>query len=82
MPDDIFFGILEEENGTRLFAAENGKKWTLADLPADIPLGERISVRGVRVKDQPGAYGWSFRNRHRGIGLHGRQRNQPRHRPH
>ncbi len=29
-----------------------------------------------------GAYGWSFRNRHRGIGLHGRQRNQPRHRPH
>ncbi len=60
MPDDIFFGTLEQKNGTRLFAAEDGKKWTLADLPADIPLGERISVRGVRIKDQPGVFDWSF----------------------
>jgi len=60
MPDDYFFGILVEENGTRLFSAEDGQKWSLAELPADVPLGVRISVRGVRVKDQPGVFDWSL----------------------
>lgn len=59
MPDDIFFGTLVEENNTRMLAAEDGQKWSLADLPADVPLGVRISVRGVRVKDQPGVFDWS-----------------------
>ena len=60
MPDDYFFGTLGEENGARLFSAEDGRKWSLADLPADVPLGVRISVRGVRVKGQPGVFDWSF----------------------
>jgi hypothetical protein len=60
MPDDFFFGTLIEENTARLLAAEDGQKWSLADLPADVPLGVRISVRGVRVKGQPGVFDWSF----------------------
>ena len=59
MPDDTFFGDFIEQNGTRLFISEDGKKWTLQDVPADVPLNERMSVRGVRVQDQPGLFNWS-----------------------
>ncbi len=54
MPDDYFFGTLVEENGARLFLAEDGQKWSLADLPEEVPLGVRISVRGVRGKGPAG----------------------------
>ena len=41
MPDDYFFGTLSEENGSRLFSAEDGQKWSLAAYrsanPRDTP---------------------------------------------
>jgi hypothetical protein len=60
MPDDFLMGVFKEVNGQEVFVGQAGQQWALNDIPADVPLDTPVSVRGVRVKDQPGAFNWSM----------------------
>jgi hypothetical protein len=59
-PDDYYFGTIVKENEKYYLNANDGKRWMLADIPADVPLNTTVSVRGVRVKDQPDLFNWSL----------------------
>lgn len=60
MPDMSFAGVFREINGEIQFISEDNQQWTIADLPADLPLETWVRVRGVLSETQSNTFIWSL----------------------
>ncbi len=58
-PDETLTGTLEQEQG-RTFLLTGEDRLLLPDVPADIPLGVEVRVRGVRLSQPEPSLEWSY----------------------
>ena len=60
MPDETLYGTFHIVAGQKEFITQKGQSWSIADIPADVPLNTLVSVRGIRDEHQQGVFIWSF----------------------